>query len=53
MSDGVVNKFVLKMTEVAHGTVDNLKILQRDDTFQPELAAAGVKLVVVDFFATW
>jgi len=41
------------MTEVAHGTLDNLKILQRDDTFQPELAAAGVKLVVVDFFATW
>lgn len=42
-----------KMTEVAHGIVDNLRILQRDDTFQPELAAAGVKLVVVDFFATW
>jgi len=41
------------MTEVAHGIVDNLRILQRDDTFQPELAAAGVKLVVVDFFATW
>lgn len=41
------------MTEVAQEAVDNLKILQRDDTFQPELAAAGVKLVVVDFFATW
>jgi len=45
--------FIAKMTEVVQGIVENLKILQRDDTFQPELAAAGVKLVIVDFFATW
>ena len=50
---GVGLRYYGKMTEVALGTVGNLKILQRDDTFQPELAAAGVKLVVVDFFATW
>jgi len=50
---GVNSNIPEKMSAVAHGAVDNLKILQRDDTFQPELAAAGVKLVVVDFFATW
>lgn len=31
----------------------NLKIIPQDDVFQTELSAAGVKLVVVDFFATW
>ena len=31
----------------------NLKIIPQDDMFQTELSAAGVKLVVVDFFATW
>jgi thioredoxin len=41
------------MMEVAEHTTDNFKILHRDDSFQPELAAAGVKLVVVDFYATW
>jgi thioredoxin len=41
------------MTQVVEAITENLKVLHRDDTFQPELAAAGVKLVVVDFFATW
>lgn len=34
-------------------TVGNFKILSQDEMFQPELAAAGSKLVVVDFYATW
>jgi thioredoxin len=31
----------------------NFKILLQDDMFQTELNGAGVKLVVVDFYATW
>jgi len=31
----------------------NFKILSTDSAFQPELSAAGTKLVVVDFYATW
>jgi len=31
----------------------NFKIIPTDSAFQPELSAAGTKLVVVDFFATW
>ena len=32
------------------GTV---KIIETDAQYQPEIAAAGAKLVVVDFHATW
>ena len=31
----------------------NFKIVPSDSAFQPELDNAGVKLVIVDFFATW
>ena len=31
----------------------NYKVIPQDDMFQTELSAAGVKLVIVDFFATW
>ncbi len=30
-----------------------VKIIEDETSFQPELTAAGEKLVVVDFFATW
>ena len=30
-----------------------VKQIENDQQFQPELANAGSKLVVVDFFATW
>jgi len=42
------------MTEHMHGqSSGNYKVLPQDDMFQTELSAAGVKLVIVDFFATW
>jgi len=45
------------MTEQLHEpsqlTTGNYKILMQDDMFQTELSTAGIKLVVVDFFATW
>jgi hypothetical protein len=50
----VGDKFSIAMTEHLHEpTTGNFKVLLQDEAFQPELTAAGVKLVVVDFFATW
>ena len=31
----------------------NIREINDDSEFQPELTNAGTKLVVVDFFATW
>jgi hypothetical protein len=46
--------FKVKMTEHLHGqSSGNYKVIPQDDMFQTELSAAGVKLVIVDFFATW
>jgi len=41
------------MTEQLHEQTGNYKVIPHDDMFQTELSAAGVKLVIVDFFATW
>ena len=41
------------MEHLHEQTVGNYKVLGQDDMFQPELSAAGMKLVVVDFYATW
>lgn len=32
---------------------ENLKHVKKDDDFRPQLEAAGIKLVVVDFYADW
>merc|ERR1711936_887479 len=41
------------ITDFPASTMSSVKVIPEDSSFQVELAAAGSKLVVVDFTATW
>ena len=41
------------IAELPSGTMSAVKVMQDDSQFQSELGAAGSKLVVVDFTASW
>ena len=50
---GVKCKVAMCITELPSDNMSSVKQMQDDSQFQAELAAAGSKLVVVDFTASW